>query len=86
MSTSTPNATPAARPTAQLDTLGTLCPLPLLKTAKAMLDLESGQLLEVVGDDRAILEDMPVFCVRAGHRLVSMTEEDGVVTCLLEKL
>lgn len=72
-------------PSDHLDTVGTVCPLPLLMVAKAMLRLEAGQILEVLGDDPAILEDMPVFCMRAGHRLVEMVEEEGVVRCWIEK-
>ncbi len=80
----TPSA--ASTPHEFLDTLGTICPLPLLMSAKAMLRLEPGQILEVVGDDPAILEDMPIFCLRAGHRLVEMVEEEGVVRCWIEKV
>ncbi len=76
----------ASTPDESLDTLGTVCPLPLLMTAKAMLRLQPGQTLEVVGDDPAILDDMPIFCLRAGHRLVEMVEEGGVVVCRIEKL
>lgn len=82
-----------AEPTSQpdvaerLDTQGTVCPLPILLTAKAMLRLQVGQVLEVLGDDPAILEDMPVYCFRAGHRLLEMEEEeDGVIRCRLEKV
>ena len=71
----------------QLDTTGKVCPLPILLTAKAIKDLEVGDLLEVVGDDPAILDDMPIFCFRAGHRLVAMEEEPGgLIRCRIEKL
>ena len=33
--------------------------------------------LEVIGDDPAILTDMPVFCRRTGHRLLAMRQEGG---------
>ncbi len=71
----------------QLDTTGKVCPLPILLTAKAIKDLAVGDLLEVVGDDPAILDDMPIFCFRAGHRLVAMEEEaGGLIRCRIEKL
>jgi TusA-related sulfurtransferase len=50
-----------------------------------MRKLQQGDLLEVVGDDPGILEDMPVWCERAGHRLVEMEEEGGKIRSLVEK-
>ena len=69
----------------RLDVLGLFCPLPILLAAREMKRLQPGDLLEVVGDDPGILEDMPVWCERAGHRLVEMEDEEGVVRSLVEK-
>ncbi len=68
-----------------LDVTGTFCPLPILLTAREMLRLARGDLLEVVGDDPGILEDMPVWCERAGHRLVAIAEREGRIVSLIEK-
>lgn len=73
-------------PGRRLDTVGKLCPLPILMTAKEMLNLRSGEELEVVGDDPAIADDMPVYCFRAGHELLSLVEEpEGLIICHLRK-
>jgi TusA-related sulfurtransferase len=69
----------------QLDVTGTFCPLPILLSAREMRKLRTGDLLEIVGDDPGILEDMPVWCERAGHRLVEMVEEEGTIRSLVEK-
>jgi tRNA 2-thiouridine synthesizing protein A len=68
-----------------LDVTGTFCPLPILLAAREMRKLPTGDLLEIVGDDPGILEDMPVWCERAGNRLVEMVEEEGVIRSLVEK-
>ena len=68
-----------------LDVTGLFCPLPILLAAREMRKLQPGDLLEVVGDDPGILEDMPVWCERAGHRLVEMEEEEGKIRSLVEK-
>lgn len=68
-----------------LDVTGTFCPLPILLSAREMQKLHPGDLLEVVGDDPTILEDMPVWCERAGHRLLDLREEEGQVHALVEK-
>jgi TusA-related sulfurtransferase len=72
----------------RLDTVGKACPLPILLTAKALLRLSAGEILEVVGDDPAIIEDMPIYCVRAGHRLLALDEdpETGLIRCRIEKV
>ena len=79
------NANPEAH---VLDARGKACPLPILMTAKALLRLEVGEILEVLGDDPAIAEDMPVYCYRAGHRLLSLEEDDetGLIRCRVQKI
>lgn len=68
-----------------LDVTGLFCPLPILLAAREMRKLQPGDLLDVVGDDPGIREDMPVWCERAGHRLVEMREEEGKIRSLVEK-
>lgn len=70
----------------RLDVTGTLCPLPILLSAREMRKLQPGDLLEIVGDDPGIREDMPVWCERAGHRLLELVEEEGDrIRSLVEK-
>ncbi len=68
-----------------LDVTGTFCPLPILLAAREMLRLAAGDRLEIVGDDPGILEDMPVWCQRAGHRLVDISERQGKIVAVIEK-
>ena len=72
-------------PRQHLDVTGLFCPLPILLAAREMRKLQPGDLLEVVGDDPGIREDMPVWCERAGHRLVEMEEKEGRIRSLVEK-
>jgi tRNA 2-thiouridine synthesizing protein A len=73
-------------PPHRLDLTGLLCPLPILLAAREMRKLRPGDLLEVLGDDPGIREDMPVWCERAGHRLLEMVEEEGDrIRSLVEK-
>lgn len=64
--------------THELDAVGLLCPLPVLKARKRIRDLPSGSLLRIRVDDPAAAVDIPHFCAEAGHALVS-TEDDGPV-------
>jgi tRNA 2-thiouridine synthesizing protein A len=70
----------------RLDVTGTFCPLPILLSVREMRKLQTGDLLEILGDDPGILEDMPVWCERAGHRLVEMkVDDEGAIHSLVEK-
>ncbi|SFP56130.1 sulfurtransferase TusA family protein [Tranquillimonas alkanivorans] len=50
-----------------LDALGLLCPLPVLKARKRMQAMAAGQVLRVQADDPAAVVDIPHFCAEAGH-------------------
>jgi tRNA 2-thiouridine synthesizing protein A len=71
--------------TRQLDVTGTFCPLPILLAVREMVQLAAGDRLEIVGDDPAILDDMPIWCERAGHRLIEISEREGKIISLVEK-
>lgn len=62
--------------THELDALGLLCPLPVLKARKRLMALAPGDTLVVTTDDPAAVIDIPHFCREAGHTL-SDSREDG---------
>jgi tRNA 2-thiouridine synthesizing protein A len=68
-----------------LDTKGMVCPLPVIKTKKAIDTLQSGQLLEVTVTDRRSQSDIPTFLKRLGHELLLANEERGVVKLYIRK-
>lgn len=53
-----------------LDTIGLLCPLPVLKARKRLQSMHSGAVLRVLASDPAALVDMPHFCHQNGHSLL----------------
>jgi len=48
-------------PDQTVDTCGLSCPMPLLKTKKAMKGLKAGQVLEILGTDPGSKNDIPDF-------------------------
>jgi len=60
----------------ELDAKGLSCPLPILKTKKALNDLASGQVLKGVATDPGSIKDMQAFATQTGNPLLS-TAEDG---------
>lgn len=55
----------------ELDAIGLLCPLPVLKARKRLQALDIGDMLCIRADDPAAIVDIPHFCHEAGHDLVS---------------
>ncbi len=56
--------------TKELDTRGLNCPLPILKTKKALGELASGEVLKVLATDPGSLRDFQAFAKQTGNELV----------------
>ncbi len=61
-----------------LDCAGLLCPLPVLKARKRLLQMQAGDVLSVRATDAMAAVDLPHFCAEAGHSLIE-TKTDGAV-------
>jgi tRNA 2-thiouridine synthesizing protein A len=72
-------------PQKTLDCRGDACPLPLLKTKKAMAELASGEILEVVGTDPGSKNDLPSWAARTGNTYLGVEEEGDVFHFFLQK-
>ena len=62
-----------------LDCKGLSCPMPMMKIAKAMKELKSGEVLEVLGTDPGTKTDLPSWCEKSGNELVESSDLDGGV-------
>ncbi len=60
-----------------LDALGLLCPLPVLKARKRLQGLAPGQVLRLRADDPAAVVDVPHFCAESGHELLGSEAAGG---------
>ena len=69
----------------QLDLKGFACPLPVIKTAKAMKDLQPGELLEVLATDPGSVPDFNAWSEATGNPLVEATEDGGVYRFVLKR-
>lgn len=70
---------------AELDTCGLACPLPILKTKKALASLRGGQTLRVVATDPESMRDFAVFSQQMGHALLEAWTEAGRFWFVLRK-
>ncbi|WP_123792694.1 sulfurtransferase TusA family protein [Pacificibacter maritimus] len=57
-----------------IDAVGLLCPLPVLKARKALMSMQAGQVVRLVASDPAAVIDVPHFCHEAGHELLSQSQ------------
>ena len=71
--------------TKRLDTCGLACPLPVLKTKKAMADVVAGGTLEVLSTDPGSVADFEVYCEITGHRLIEHGVNGGVYRFLIQR-
>lgn len=65
------------KPDETLDCRGMACPMPVLKTKKAIGNMQSGQILEILATDPGTKNDMPAFATRAGHEYLGEEEDEG---------
>jgi TusA-related sulfurtransferase len=59
--------------------------MPIVKTADKFKELESGETLEVVADDKGIKQDMPAWCEATGHECLGIEEEGGEIKVYVKK-
>lgn len=59
----------------ELDARGLNCPLPILKTKKALAEMTSGQILRVLATDPGSVRDFQAFSKQTGNELLSQAEE-----------
>ena len=68
-----------------VDATGLACPMPIVRTKKAMNELEAGQVLEVHETDKGSKKDLTAWAKSGGHELLKDTEENGVFKFWIKK-
>lgn len=58
-----------------LDARGLNCPLPILRTKKSLVALQSGDVLKVISTDPGSLKDIDSFCSQTGNELLSSQQQ-----------
>jgi tRNA 2-thiouridine synthesizing protein A len=68
-----------------LDAAGLNCPMPILKTKKALNKMLSGQILKVISTDAGSVKDLVAFCNQTGHKLISSEEIENTFVFTIER-
>ena len=58
-------------PVLRVDCLGLKCPLPVVHLARRIVEIEPGQVIEVLADDPAAAPDIAAWCRMRGHELLA---------------
>jgi tRNA 2-thiouridine synthesizing protein A len=58
----------------EVDAIGLLCPLPVLRADQAARRLGPGRVLVVLADDPAARADLAAWCMGRGHDLLEVAE------------
>ena len=68
-----------------LDLTGLTCPIPIVKTAKAVKELQPGELIEALATDPGSVADFAAWSRSTGNELVEQSEQDGVYRFVIRK-
>jgi tRNA 2-thiouridine synthesizing protein A len=68
-----------------LDCAGLYCPVPIMKTAQKIKELKTGDVLEVIADDKGIKQDMPAWCKTTGHEYLGLEEAGNEIKVYVRK-
>ncbi len=69
----------------ELDARGLNCPLPILRTKKALNEMQAGKVLKVLATDPAAVKDFLAFSKQTGNALIEHSEADGIFRFYLRR-
>ena len=68
-----------------VDARGTACPGPLLAAKKAIGEIESGEIMEILSADEGTKHDIPRWCDKMEHDFLGVIETDSYTRLFLKK-
>ncbi|AEA12545.1 SirA family protein [Thermoproteus uzoniensis 768-20] len=75
------------KPAKTLDVRGKFCPMPVMETAKAINQINVGEILEVLATDPAADPDIKAWAKRTGHEVVASEKTpEGYLRILVRRL
>lgn len=68
-----------------IDCMGLYCPMPIVRTMEKIKQMKTGEVLEVVADDKGIKLDMPAWAESTGNEYLGEEEEGGEIKVYVKK-
>ena len=69
----------------EVDASGLMCPLPLLRLKKALMEINTGDSVKVITTDPAAHLDFGVYCQQAGHQIIDVAKHPDCVIFYIQK-
>lgn len=69
----------------EVDASGLLCPLPLLHLKKALMEVQSGDVIKIIATDPAAHLDIGVYVDQCGHQILGLTKAENVQVFFIRK-
>ena len=73
-------------PKLSLDFKGLLCPMPVVKLAQAIKQIQVGETVEAVATDPGVMADIPAWARSSGNELVSLEKQEKVFKFVVKKV
>jgi len=70
---------------AEVDAIGMNCPLPILRTKKALANMQSGEVLKIKATDAGAVHDFPAFAKQTGNELLAAGKEGDVLIFFMKR-
>ncbi|MGL5772518.1 MAG: DsrE/DsrF/DrsH-like family protein, partial [Bacteroidales bacterium] len=70
----------------QVDAKGSLCPGPIMSLQKEISLIQPSERLQIVATDKGFPKDVTSWCEITGHKLISLTNENELITAIIEKI
>jgi TusA-related sulfurtransferase len=69
----------------KIDCSGLKCPLPIVKIAKTIKELNDNDSIEITATDPAFSSDVEAWCNKTGNTLTNIVVNNNVVTAVIKK-
>jgi TusA-related sulfurtransferase len=69
-----------------VDSIGLYCPIPIFKAREGVDKIKPGEILELLADDPAAVEDIKYFAKTNGQELIKIGEDDGIFHFFIRKI
>ena len=73
-------------PKLSLDFKGLLCPMPVVKIAQAIKQVQVGDLVEAVATDPGVMADIPAWTRTTGNELVTLEKREKDIRFIVKRL
>ena len=73
-------------PKLSLDFKGLLCPMPVVKMAQVIKQVQIGDLIEAVATDPGVMADIPAWTRSTGNELVSLEKQGKVFKFVVKRV